>query len=161
MSGKFLASIPVELKLLRMIDTVPTYGTPGAAGIDLVAAINNPILLSAGGESVLVPTGIAINIKDPNYCAVILPRSGQGHKEGLILGNGVGLIDSDYQGELFVSAWARPNGDKPAPIIMPGQRLAQLVFKPIVHARFEIVSEFDASERGEGGFGSTGKELAV
>lgn len=158
---KFKAQLPVEIMLKRTglgIDIDPGYGTPGSAGIDLVACIDEPIILERGGRSVLVPTGIAINIKDPNYCAVILPRSGLGHKEGLVLGNGSGLIDSDYLGELFVSAWARPHGDAPSPIIKPGDRIAQLVFFPIVHADLSWVSEFSGdSERGEGGFGSTGK----
>lgn len=157
---KFKATIPVEIKPMReVLDAKfePKYGTEGAAGVDLRACIDAPILLERGGKSVLIPTGIAISIKDPNYCALILPRSGLGHKEGLVLGNGTGLIDSDYQGELFVSAWARPHGDVPAPIINPGDRIAQLVFAPIVHANFLWVAEFDqTSDRGAGGFGSSG-----
>jgi dUTP pyrophosphatase len=153
-------TIPVAIKALRMLDhqfTELDYGTPGAAGIDLRACIDQPILLERGGKSVLIPTGIAIHIKDPNFAGFILPRSGMGHKQGLVLGNGTGLIDSDYQGELFVSAWARPQGDLPAVLINPGERIAQLVFQPIVHAQFNWVTSFEEeSERGEGGFGSTG-----
>ena len=153
-------TIPVAIKALRMLDhqfTELDYGTPGAAGIDLRACIDQPILLERGGKSVLIPTGIAIHIKDPNFAGFILPRSGMGHKQGLVLGNGTGLIDSDYQGELFVSAWARPQGDLPAVLINPGERIAQLVFQPVVHAQFNWVTSFEKeSERGEGGFGSTG-----
>jgi len=153
-------SIPVAIKALRMLDhqfTDLDYGTPGAAGIDLRACIDQPILLERGGKSVLIPTGVAIHIKDPNFAGFILPRSGMGHKHGLVLGNGTGLIDSDYQGELFVSAWARPQGDLPAVLINPGERIAQLVFQPVVHAQFNWVTSFEEeSERGEGGFGSTG-----
>lgn len=153
-------TIPVAIKALRMLDhqfTELDYGTPGAAGIDLRACIDQPILLERGGKSVLIPTGIAIHIKDPNFAGFILPRSGMGHKQGLVLGNGTGLIDSDYQGELFVSAWARPQGDLPAVLINPGERIAQLVFQPVVHAEFNWVTSFeDETERGEGGFGSTG-----
>lgn len=153
-------TIPVAIKALRMLDhqfTELDYGTPGAAGTDLRACIDQPILLERGGKSVLIPTGIAIHIKDPNFAGFILPRSGMGHKQGLVLGNGTGLIDSDYQGELFVSAWARPQGDLPAVLINPGERIAQLVFQPVVHAQFNWVTSFEeGSERGEGGFGSTG-----
>lgn len=153
-------TIPVAIRALRMLDRQFTdldYGTPGAAGLDLRACINQPILLERGGLSVLIPTGIAIHIKDPNYAGFILPRSGMGHKQGLVLGNGTGLIDSDYQGELFVSAWARPQGDLPAVLINPGERIAQLVFQPVIHAQFNWVTTFeDETERGEGGFGSTG-----
>lgn len=153
-------TIPVAIKALRMLDhqfTDLDYGTPGAAGLDLRACIDQPILLERGGLSVLIPTGIAIHIKDPNYAGFILPRSGMGHKQGLVLGNGTGLIDSDYQGEVFISAWARPQGDLPAILINPGERIAQLVFQPVVHAQFNWVTSFEEdSERGEGGFGSTG-----
>lgn len=153
-------TISVAIKALRMLDhqfTDLDYGTPGAAGLDLRACIDQPILLERGGKSVLIPTGIAIHIKDPNFAGFILPRSGMGHKHGLVLGNGTGLIDSDYQGELFVSAWARPQGDLPAVLINPGERIAQLVFQPVVHAQFNWVTSFEEeSERGEGGFGSTG-----
>ena len=159
--SKFKATIPIEAMVKRVVTGINfdlRYGTPGSAGVDLIACIDAPIMLERGGKSVLIPTGIAIHIKDPNYCAEILPRSGMGHKEGLVLGNGTGLIDSDYQGELFISAWARPHGSKPAPIIKPGDRLAQLVFAPIVRAIPQWVTEFsNATERGTGGFGSTGK----
>lgn len=157
--NKFKATIPVDVMCKRIgaVDFDLSYGTPGSAGIDLRACIDAPIILERGGESVLIPTGIAVHIKDPNYAAFILPRSGLGNKEGLVLGNLVGLIDSDYQGELFVSAWARPHGSKPAPIIKHGDRIAQLIFQPIVHANFRWVSKFEEeTQRGEGGFGSTG-----
>lgn len=153
-------TLPIAVKALRMLDhqfTDLDYGTPGAAGLDLRACIDQPILLERGGMSVLIPTGIAIHIKDPNYAGIILPRSGMGHKQGLVLGNGTGLLDSDYQGEVFISAWARPQGDLPAILINPGERIAQLVFQPIAHAQFNWVTSFEEeSERGEGGFGSTG-----
>lgn len=153
-------TIPVAIKALRMLDhqfTDLDYGTPGAAALDLRACINQPILLERGGKSVLIPTGIAIHIKDPNYAGFILPRSGMGHKQGLVLGNSTGLIDSDYQGEVFISAWARPQGDLPGILINPGERIAQLVFQPVIHAQFNWVTSFEeGSERGEGGFGSTG-----
>jgi dUTP pyrophosphatase len=151
------AAISVELKVLRTIPGIPTYATRGAAAVDLIAAINEPIFLMRGGKSVLIPTGISIHIKNPNFCAVILPRSGLGHKNGLVLGNGVGLIDSDYQGEIMVSAHARLNGDMAGVEINPGDRIAQLMLLPVIHASFVPVSEFtDESQRGEGGFGSTG-----
>lgn len=159
---KHKSTLPINVKRLR-IGAVSEdgfeYGTPGAAGIDLRACIDMPVMLERGGKSVLIPTGIAVHIKDPNYAAFILPRSGLGHKEGIILGNSTGLIDSDYQGELFVSAWARPHGDSPNPIIQPGDRIAQLVFQPIVHIQPNWVTSFEEiSDRGEGGFGSTGKQ---
>ena len=154
------STLPINVKALRMLDhqfTDLEYSTPGAAGLDLRACIDQPILLERGGMSVLIPTGIAIHIKDPNYAGIILPRSGMGHKQGLVLGNGTGLLDSDYQGEVFISAWARPQGDLPAILINPGERIAQLVFQPIAHAQFNWVTSFEEeSERGEGGFGSTG-----
>ena len=158
---KHKSTLPIDVKQLRIgaMNSKLEYGTPGAAGIDLRACIDEPIILERGGMSVLIPTGIAVHIKDPNYAAIILPRSGLGHKEGVILGNGTGLIDSDYQGELFVSACARPHGDSPNPIIKPGDRIAQLVFQPIVHIQPNWVNSFEEdSERGEGGFGSTGKQ---
>ena len=156
---KFKSQIPVDLMIKRVgaIEFDLSYGTEGSAGIDLRACLDYSVILERGGESILIPTGIAIHIKDPNYAAFILPRSGLGHKEGLVLGNGTGLIDSDYQGELFISAWARPHGNKPAPIIKHGDRIAQLVFQPIVHADPNLVVSFEEdSERGEEGFGSTG-----
>ncbi len=131
---------------------LPEYATPGSAGLDLRACIDEALTLEPG-QTELVPTGIAIHIGDPSLAAVILPRSGLGHKHGIVLGNLVGLIDSDYQGQLFVSTWNR--GDTPF-TLNPGERLAQLVFVPVVQAGFEVVDEFDASERGEGGFGHSG-----
>ncbi len=147
--------LPVQLKILdpRMADELPTYGTQGSAGLDLRAAISQPLTLQPNSNAELIPTGLALHIQNPNYCAVILPRSGLGHQKGLVLGNLVGLIDSDYQGPLMVSAWNRSNQ---ALIIEPMQRLAQLVFLPIAHAEFELVSEFSESKRGSNGFGSTG-----
>ncbi len=131
---------------------LPEYATPGSAGLDLRACIDEPLTLEPG-QTELVPTGIAIHIGDPSLAATILPRSGLGHKHGIVLGNLVGLIDSDYQGQLFVSTWNR--GDQ-AFTLQPGERLAQLVFLPVVQADFRIVDNFDASERGEGGFGHSG-----
>ena len=131
---------------------LPEYATPGSAGLDLRACIDGPLTLEPG-QTELVPTGIAIHIGDPSLAATILPRSGLGHKHGIVLGNLVGLIDSDYQGQLFVSTWNR--GDQ-AFTLQPGERLAQLVFLPVVQADFRIVDDFDASERGEGGFGHSG-----
>jgi len=132
---------------------LPAYATDGAAGLDLRALLDAPLLLEPGA-STLIRTGLAIHIGDPNLAAVILPRSGLGHKHGIVLGNLVGLIDSDYQGELMVSCW---NRGRDAFTINPGERIAQLVFVPVVQADFQIVGSFEASRRGEGGFGSTGK----
>lgn len=145
----------VALKILdaRMKDNLPSYGTPGSAGLDLRACIDAPIIIQAG-ETVLIPTGLAIHIADPGYAAMILPRSGMGHKHGIVLGNLVGLIDSDYQGQLMVSTW---NRGQSAFTLNPMERLAQLIIVPVVQVGFEIVEEFGDSERGEGGFGSTGK----
>jgi dUTP pyrophosphatase len=131
---------------------LPEYGTAHSAGLDLRAMIDQPIEL-APGEAQLVPTGLAIHIGDPSLCAVILPRSGLGHKQGLVMGNLVGLIDADYQGPLMVSLW---NRGRFAITITPGDRVAQLVFLPVVRAVFRQVDEFERSERGEGGFGHTG-----
>jgi len=148
--------IDVELKILdsRLGKEIPlpARATPGSAGMDLRAALDAPLILEPGA-SVLVPTGIAIHVGDVNYCAVILPRSGLGHKYGLVLGNLVGLIDADYQGPLMISCWNRAAA---AYTIEPGERIAQLVFLPVAHARFRVVEEFDASERGVGGFGHSG-----
>jgi dUTP pyrophosphatase len=148
---------PVQLKILdpRIGSTwpVPDYATPGAAGMDLRACLDQVVKLEPG-ETTLVPTGIAIHMQDPNLASVILPRSGLGHKHGIVLGNLVGLIDSDYQGQLFVSVW---NRGKETFAIEPGERIAQLVFVPVIQAAFEVVEEFTASERGTGGFGSTGR----
>lgn len=132
---------------------LPTYATTGSAGLDLRACIDEGIALAAG-ETILVPTGIAIHIADPSLAAVILPRSGLGHKHGVVLGNLVGLIDSDYQGQLMVSVW---NRSQQAFTIEPGERLAQMVFVPVVQAEFNIVDDFVGTERGEGGFGHSGR----
>jgi dUTP pyrophosphatase len=147
----------IQLKILdpRLGTTIPLpeYATEGSAGLDLRACIDAPLTL-APGQTELVPTGIAIHIGDPNLAAVILPRSGLGHKHGIVLGNLVGLIDSDYQGQLFVSVWNR--GQAPFTLEV-GERMAQLVFVPVVQAHFEVVDAFHASGRGTGGFGSTGR----
>ena len=145
----------VDVKLLdeRLRDRLPEYATPGAAGLDLRACVEAPLILEPGTTH-LVRTGVAIHIGDPGYAAMILPRSGLGHKHGIVLGNLVGLIDSDYQGELMVSTWNR--GHTPF-TLNPLERLAQLVIVPVVQARFNMVTDFSASERGAGGFGSTGK----
>ena len=133
---------------------LPAHATEGSAGMDLRACIDKTITLNPG-DTELIPTGVAIHIADPGLAATILPRSGLGHKHGIVLGNLVGLIDSDYQGQLFVSCWNR--GDKTFNIEI-GDRIAQLVFVPVVQADFEVVDEFDASDRGEGGFGHSGKK---
>ena len=145
----------IDLKVLdaRIADALPAYATPGSAGLDLRACIDAPLKLDPG-QTALIPTGVAIHIGDPHLAAVILPRSGLGHKHGIVLGNLVGLIDSDYQGPLMVSCWNR--GHAPF-VVEPLERIAQLVIVPVVQARFRRVDEFDASHRGEGGFGSTGK----
>ena len=145
---------PVDLKILdaRMRDQLPAYGTPGSAGLDLRACLDAPLVIEPGATQ-LVPTGLAIHIADPGYAAVILPRSGLGHKHGIVLGNLVGLIDSDYQGPLVVSAWNRSNT---AYTLQPMERLAQLVVLPVAQVQFNLVDDFDTSARGTGGFGSTG-----
>ncbi len=145
----------IDLKILdrRMTDQIPAYATPGSAGLDLRACLDAPLTLAPNAWQ-LVPTGIAIHLRDPNFAALILPRSGLGHKHGIVLGNLVGLIDSDYQGQLMVSAWNRSNV---AFTIAPMERIAQLVIVPVLQAHFNVVSEFPASARGEGGYGSTGK----
>ncbi len=147
----------IELKILDpRIGTefpLPEYATPGSAGMDLRACLDEPIELNPG-ETQLLPTGLAIHIGDNQMAATILPRSGLGHKHGIVLGNLVGLIDSDYQGQLMVSCW---NRGQTSFTIQPGERIAQLVFVPVVQANFEIVEEFDQSERGEGGFGHSGR----
>jgi dUTP pyrophosphatase len=145
----------IDLKVIdpRMADLLPAYATPGSAGLDLRACISEPLLLQPNSWQ-LVPTGIAIFLSDPGYAALILPRSGLGHKHGIVLGNLVGLIDSDYQGQLMVSAWNR------SPVsftIDPMERIAQLVIVPVVQASFNLVNHFPASQRGESGYGSTGK----
>lgn len=132
---------------------LPDYATVAAAGMDLRAMVDGPLVLTPG-QAVLIPSGLAIHIGDPALCAMVLPRSGLGHKHGIVLGNGVGLIDADYQGPLMISCLNRSATDY---LVQPGDRIAQLVFVPIVRARFELVAEFDASQRGVGGFGSTGQ----
>ena len=148
----------IDLKILdKRIGTefpLPTYATTGSAGLDLRALIDAPLTVEAG-QTVLIPTGISVYIADPNLAAVILPRSGLGHKNGIVLGNLVGLIDSDYQGPLMVSLWNR--SDKPFTVEI-GDRIAQLVFVPVVPAQFNIVEEFTQTDRGEGGFGHSGKK---
>jgi dUTP pyrophosphatase len=144
----------IDVKVLdpRLADQLPAYATPGSAGLDLRACLDAPLTLPPNAWQ-LVPTGFAIHLADPNFAALILPRSGLGHKHGIVLGNLVGLIDSDYQGQLMVSAW---NRSPTAYTIAPMERIAQLVVVPVVQARFNLVSEFPASVRGEGGYGSTG-----
>lgn len=147
----------IELKILD--DRIgkefplPEHATSGSAGMDLRACIDQPLVIEPG-ETQLIPTGIAIHIADPSLAATILPRSGLGHKHGIVLGNLVGLIDSDYQGPLMVSCW---NRSQQAFSLEPGERLAQLVFLPVVQATFSVVEDFDQSDRGEGGFGHSGK----
>ena len=145
----------IDLKVLdaRMAAHLPHYATPGSAGLDLRACLDEALVL-APGQAQLIPTGLSIHIGAPGLCAMLLPRSGLGHKHGIVLGNLVGLIDSDYQGPLMVSCWNR--GSAPF-TIEPMERIAQLVIVPVVQAQFEMVDEFDASERGAGGFGSTGQ----
>jgi dUTP pyrophosphatase len=145
----------IDLRILdpRIRDSLPHYATPGAAGMDLRACIDAPLTV-APGDTHLVPTGIAIHIGDPGYAAVILPRSGLGHKHGIVLGNLVGLIDSDYQGPLMVSCW---NRGSTAFTVQPMERIAQMVIVPVVQAAFRRVDDFESSSRGDGGFGSTGR----
>jgi dUTP pyrophosphatase len=144
----------LEVKVLdaRMRERLPAYATPGSAGLDLRACLDAPLTLSPG-DTELIPTGIAVHIADPGHAALILPRSGLGHRHGIVLGNLVGLIDSDYQGQLMVSCW---NRGRDAFTIEPMERIAQLVIVPVVQARFEVVETFGESARGTGGFGSTG-----
>jgi dUTP pyrophosphatase len=146
----------IDVRILdpRLRDRLPGYATPGAAGLDLRACLDEPLTLRPG-ETHLVPSGIAIHLGDPGLAAMILPRSGLGHKHGIVLGNLVGLIDSDYQGQIFVSTWNR--GREPF-VLNPLERLAQLVVVPVVQVVFNVVDEFPASARGAGGFGSTGKQ---
>jgi len=145
----------IDVKLLdpRLKEQPPRYATPGSAGLDLRACIETPMKI-VPGQTVLVPTGMAIHLADPGLAAMILPRSGLGHKHGIVLGNLVGLIDSDYQGEIFVSTWNRGHETF---VLNPMDRLAQLVIVPVLQVGFNIVDEFTQSERGAGGFGSTGK----
>lgn len=145
----------IEVKILdpRLREQIPHYATPGSAGLDLRACVEAPLVLKPG-DTQLVPSGIAIHLDDPGLAAIVLPRSGLGHKHGIVLGNLVGLIDSDYQGQIFISTW---NRGKTAFTIQPMERLAQLVVVPVVQVAFDVVDEFEASSRGAGGFGSTGK----
>jgi len=145
--------IDVRVLDARLTDQLPAYATPGSSGLDLRACVEAPVLL-APGQTHLIPTGLAIHIDDPGLAAMILPRSGLGHKHGIVLGNLVGLIDSDYQGPLMVSCWNRGNADF---TIQPLERIAQLVIVPVVQASFRVVENFDDSARGAGGFGSTGR----
>jgi dUTP pyrophosphatase len=144
----------VDVRILdpRLREMPPQYATPGAAGLDLRAALDAPLAL-APGDAQLVPTGLSIHLADPGYAALIVPRSGLGHKHGVVLGNLVGLIDSDYQGQLMVSAW---NRGRAAYVIQPLERIAQLVIVPVVRVEFNVVEAFASSDRGAGGFGSTG-----
>ena len=146
----------IDLKVLdpRMKALLPSYGTSGSAGLDLRACIDAPLTIEPG-QTVLVPTGLAIHIGDPGYAAMILPRSGLGHKNGIVLGNLVGLIDSDYQGQLMVSTWNRSHTTF---TLQPMDRLAQLVIVPVLQVGFNVVEEFASTERGAAGFGSTGKQ---
>lgn len=161
---KSLAKLHIITGIMKTIDVkimddrlktefgLPQYGTAGSAGLDLIACVDDELIVEAG-ETVLIPTGMAIHIKDPKLAAVILPRSGLGHKHGIVLGNLVGLIDSDYQGQLFVSCWNRSNNNF---TVNAGDRIAQLVVLPVVQAQLNLVDDFNQSDRGEGGFGHTG-----
>jgi len=148
-----MTTIDVRVLDPRMAEQMPAYATPGSAGLDLRACLDAPLVL-APGEAQLIPTGLSIHIGDPGFAAMILPRSGLGHKHGIVLGNLVGLIDSDYQGPLMVSCWNRGSAGF---TVQPLERIAQLVIVPVVQARFRRVEAFGASQRGEGGFGSTGR----
>ena len=145
----------VEVKILdvRMKDQLPSYATSGSAGLDMRACIDAPLTINPG-QTVLIPTGLSVHVSDPGYAAVLLPRSGLGHKHGIVLGNLVGLIDSDYQGPLMVSCWNRSDQ---AFVMEPMERIAQLVVLPVQRVDFKVVNEFHTSERGAGGFGSTGR----
>ena len=144
----------IDLRILdaRVASSLPAYATPGSAGLDLRACIDAPLVLEPG-QAELIPTGLSMHIGDPGLAAMLLPRSGLGHKHGLVLGNLVGLIDSDYQGPLMVSCW---NRGRVAYTVQPLERIAQMVIVPVVQARWRVVEQFGASERGSGGFGSTG-----
>ncbi len=148
-------SLRIALRILdeRLREQLPAYATPGSAGLDLRACLDAPLALAPGATE-LIPTGLAIHIADPGYAALVLPRSGLGHRHGIVLGNLVGLIDSDYQGQLMVSCWNRGSASF---TIAPFERIAQLVIVPVAQAAFEVVDTFDASARGAGGFGSTGR----
>ena len=138
----------------RLLDQLPHYATKGSAGLDLRACVDAPVTLKSG-ETTLIPSGIAIHLGNPQYAAMILPRSGLGHKHGIVLGNLVGLIDSDYQGQIFISTWNRGQTEF---TIQPMERIAQLIVVPVLQVEFNVVSDFIASNRGDGGFGSTGKK---
>ena len=138
----------------RLLEQLPQYATPGSAGLDLRACVDAPVTLKPGDTS-LIPSGLAIHLENPEYAAMVLPRSGLGHKHGIVLGNLVGLIDSDYQGQIFVSVWNRGQSEF---TIQPMERIAQLIVVPIMQVEFNVVPDFVASSRGEGGFGSTGKK---
>ncbi|MBU6504466.1 MAG: dUTP diphosphatase [Betaproteobacteria bacterium] len=148
-----MTALQVRILDARLRDNLPAYGTAGAAGLDLRACIDAPITL-APGQTTLVPSGMAIHIGDPGYAAMILPRSGLGHKHGIVLGNLVGLIDSDYQGQVMVSLW---NRGQEAFELKPMERMAQLVVVPVVQVALDVVDDFETSSRGAGGFGSTGR----
>jgi dUTP pyrophosphatase len=149
------AQTDVELKVLdvRMADQLPAYATSGSAGLDLRACIDEALVIEPG-QTVLIPTGLAVHLRDPGLAAMLLPRSGLGHKHGIVLGNLVGLIDSDYQGPLMVSCW---NRGSQAFTVQPMERIAQMVIVPVIQARFKVVESFESSDRGAGGFGSTGR----
>lgn len=148
----------IDIKILdpRIQEALPAYGTPGAAGLDLRACLDEALVLQPG-ETKLIPSGIAIHLADAGLAAMILPRSGLGHKHGIVLGNLVGLIDSDYQGELMVSCWNRNAAGAATFTIQPQERIAQLVIVPVQQVQFQEVADFSASDRGAGGFGSTGR----
>lgn len=147
-----MTTIAVRLLDPRLRDQLPAYASPGSAGLDLRACIDAPLVLQPG-QTELIPTGLSMHIADPGLCAMLLPRSGLGHKHGVVLGNLVGLIDSDYQGPLMVSCWNRGSA---AYTVQPMERIAQMVIVPVVQATWQVVDDFPASERGTGGFGSTG-----
>lgn len=148
-----MRTLQVKVLDARLHESLPSYATPGSAGLDLRAAIAEPLVIEPGATH-LVPSGLAIHLDDPGYAAMILPRSGLGHKHGIVLGNLVGLIDSDYQGELRISTWNR--GSQPY-VLQPLERLAQLVVVPVLQVALQVVDEFSPSGRGSGGFGSTGR----
>ena len=150
-----MSAVTIDLRILdaRMAGALPAYATPGSAGLDLRACLDAPLVLEPG-DAALIPTGLALHTGEPHLAAMLLPRSGLGHKHGIVLGNLVGLIDSDYQGPLMVSCW---NRGRAAFTVQPMERIAQMVIVPVVQATFRVVSEFDVSLRGAGGFGSTGR----
>ena len=147
-------SLDVRVLDPRLLSQLPEYATPGSAGLDLRACIDAPLVIKPG-ETVLVPSGIAIHLDDSRYAAMVLPRSGLGHKHGIVLGNLVGLIDSDYQGQISVSLWNRGQNEF---TVQPMDRIAQMIVVPVLQVQFNVVSDFTASSRGAGGFGSTGKQ---